>query len=188
LTARQYFEMAECGIFSPDERVELLDGLIVAMTPQSPWHASTISRIHAVLQSRLGPDTTIRLQSPFRVDESCVPEPDLAIVRGSFEDYFDEHPSGAHLIVEVAFTSLIQDRITKSAIYARAGVPCYWLINLRDLCVEVFLDPDPLRSEYRKTDRLTGAQACRIDAFPGVHIEASELLPPPDAPLKGRNE
>jgi Uma2 family endonuclease len=188
LTARQYFAMAECGIFSPDERVELLDGLIVAMTPQSPWHASTVSRIHSVLQSRLPARTYIRIQSSFRVDDSCVPEPDLAVVPGTFEDYCYEHPAEAHLIVEVGYTSLIQDRITKAAIYARAGIPCYWVINLRDLCVEEFRQPNPRTSTYAIVERRSGEQTCAIDAFPALRFRAADLLPPPDAPISGRDE
>jgi Uma2 family endonuclease len=179
LTAKEYFAMSECGIFSPDERIELLDGLIVAMTPQSPWHASTVSQVHSVLQRNLGPQRYIRIQSSFRLDDRCVPEPDLAIVPGSFEDYRNDHPTRAHLIVEVAIASLIQDRITKAAIYARAGIPSYWLINLREMCVEVFRKPNPGKGEYTSVERCVGAEVCRIDAFPDVNIEAKDLLPPP---------
>ncbi len=178
LTAKQYFAMAECGVFAPDERVELLDGLIVAMTPPLPWHSSAVSRVHSVLMRKLGPDTYIRLQDSFQLDDRSVPEPDLAVVPGTFDDYVHEHPSRAFLIVEVALSSLIQDRITKAAIYARAGVPCYWLINLRERCVEVFRGPDRRKSRYAAVERYTGSQTFGIDAFPGMEFEAAELLPP----------
>lgn len=188
LTAKEYFAMAECGIISPDERVELLDGLVVAMPPQSPWHAGMIYRIQSILQREIGNAACIRVQSCFRVDDSCVPEPDLAVVPRSENDYLDEHPSRAHLLVEVGYTTLVQDRITKSAIYARAGIPCYWIINLRDLCVEEFRQPNPRTSSYSIVARRSGEQTCTIDAFPDLRFRAADLLPPPGAPISGRNE
>jgi Uma2 family endonuclease len=182
LTAKQYFAMAECGIISPDERVELLDGLIVAMPPQSPWHAATISRIEQALRKKLGPEVYVRIQTTFPLDENSVPEPDLAVVPGNYEDYYLEHPTDAHLFIEVAHTSVLQDRITKAAIYARRGIPCYWLINLRDRCVEVFREPDRWKSSYTSVVRFTGSGTFGIDAFPGIEFEADELLPPPRLP------
>jgi Uma2 family endonuclease len=178
VSANEYFAMAECGIVSPDDRVELLDGLIVSMAPQSPWHAATISRVERALRKKLGPDIYIRIQTTFPMSANCVPEPDLAVVPGSYADYFREHPTDAHLIVEVAHSSVLQDRITKAAIYARKGIPCYWIVNLRDRCVEVFRQPDRWKSAYASIERHTGSQTFSIAAFPGIRFEAAELLPP----------
>jgi len=174
----RYFELTECGIIAPDDRVELLDGLIVSMAAQSPPHASTVYHVEHTLLRKLGFDTVIRAQMTFLAGDESVPEPDLAVVPGTPEDYWERHPSKAHLIVEVAQSSVIQDRITKAAIYARAGIPCYWIVNVRDRCVEVFREPDRWKAEYGSVLRATGKQTFAIDAFPDVTFEAAELLPP----------
>jgi len=176
VTAKAYFAMAECGILAPDDRVELLAGLIVAMSPHSPGHDATIDRINRALQRALGPEVLIRIQSSFPVSDSSVPEPDISVVPGAPEDYFEAHPTRAHLIVEVAHSSVPQDRLTKAPIYARAGVPTYWLVNLRDRCVEVFRDPED--GKYRSVERLTGSQLCSIDELPSARLTAEDLLPP----------
>jgi Uma2 family endonuclease len=188
VTAKQYYAMAECGIVSPDDRVELLDGLIVAMAPQSPRHAATVSRVHEILMRNLGPGVYVRAQSSLPMDDQCVPEPDVAVFPGTHADYFDEHPNETHLVVEVADSSVLQDRITKATIYARKGIPCYWLVNLRDHCVEVFRKPDRWKSAYTSVERRTGSQVCLIDAFPNTPFEAADLLPPRGVQLATRND
>jgi Uma2 family endonuclease len=180
-SATRYLGLSECGIISPDDKVELLEGLIVSMAAQSAPHASTVYRVQTVLQRKLGPRTVVRSQMTFLAGDRSVPEPDIAVVPGPAEDYFEKHPSQAHLIVEVAHSSVIQDRITKAAIYARAGIPCYWIVNLRDRCVEVFGEPDRFKARYTNIERATGTQAFSIEAFPAVVFTAAELLPP--APL-----
>jgi hypothetical protein len=101
-TAKRYFEMAEVGLISPDERVELLDGLIVAMSPQSPRHATGVYCAQHALSDVLPPQTVIRVQMSFLAAPDCVPEPDVLVAPGSVEDYLEVHPDSAHLIVEVA--------------------------------------------------------------------------------------
>lgn len=177
-SARQYLEMSECGIIPEDERVELLDGLIVAMAPPSPPHDAAVHRVMYALLRKLGLDVTLRVQASFVAGSTSVPQPDLAVVPGGTEDYADHHPSSAFLLVEVAQTSVTQDRLTKAAIYARAGVPCYWAVNLRDRCVEVFREPDRLAARYSQVTRATGTDELVIDGFPDVTFEARELLPP----------
>ena len=180
-SVHRYFGMAECRIFSPDDRVELLDGLIVSMAAQSAPHASTVHRVQTVLLRELGPDAVVRVQLPLLAGDTSAPEPDIAVVPGRAEDYFERHPSHANLIVELAHSSVIQDRITKSAIYARAGTPCYWIVNVRDRCVEAFREPDRWKAEYASAVRATGAHKLTIDAYPGVSFEAAHLLPPPES-------
>jgi len=176
----RYFEMAECGIIAPDDRVELLEGLIVSMAAQSAPHASTVYRVEHALLNKLGLNAVIRVQMTFLAGDKSVPEPDIALVPGRAEDYGKRHPSRADLIVEVAESSVIQDRITKAAIYARAGIACYWIVNVRDHCVEVFGKPDRWTATYASVVRATGKQKLTIDAYPDVSFEAAELLPPPE--------
>jgi Uma2 family endonuclease len=176
-TVDRYYALAECGILSPDDRVELLDGLIVAMPPTTPLHDNTVRRVTYVLLRRLGFEVIVRGQSTFVIGDDSAPQPDIAVCSGDDETHDHCHPTRAHLLVEVSLSSLVQDRLTKSAIYARAGVPCYWIINLRDLCVEVYREPDRFKSEYRIVTRATGNDILTIDDFPGVTFQAAEFLP-----------
>jgi Uma2 family endonuclease len=177
-TADSYFALVEEGLISPDDRVELLDGIIVAMPPQDPLHASGIRRVDRALRRALGPEVLISPQLPFVAAPRSVPEPDLAVLPGSVDDYDTRHPTRALLVIEVAVSSLVQDRLTKSRIYAQAGVPSYWIVNLRDRVVEWFADPDPDSRVYRARGTSNDASALPLAALPGVTISAADLLPP----------
>jgi Uma2 family endonuclease len=178
-TIEKYFALGECGVLSPDDRVELLDGLVVAMPPATPLHDSAVQRgSYALLRGLgLGVTATVRTQSTFLVGSDSALLPDLAVVPSSPDDYATRHPTREHLVVEVALTSLPQDRLTKSAIYARAGVPCHWIVNLRDHCVEVYREVDRWKSEYRSVTPAAGDDALVIDDFPGVEFRARDFLP-----------
>ena len=177
-TVERYLALGECGILAPDDRVELLDGLVVAMAPPSDLHDATVQMAQYALLARLGLGVAIRVQSSFLAGGDSVPQPDLAVVPGRAGDYFDRGPIRAHLLVEVALSSLAQDRLTKAAIYARADVPCYWILNLRDHRVEVHRGPDRWKSAYASVTSATGNDALVIDDFPGFVFEAREFLPP----------
>ena len=177
-TVDRYYALAECGILAADDRVELLDGLIVAMPPPSPRHDFALELVQSVLQRRLGLDVRTRVQSSFVAGSDSVPQPDLMVLPGRLDAFDHALPTRALLVVEVALSSLPQDRLTKSIIYARAGVPCYWIVNLRDFRVEVYRDPDRFKSEYRSVTRATGTDILTINEFPGVTFEAAEFLPP----------
>ena len=167
ISVERYFEFEECGIIAPDERCELLEGMIVAMLPQTAPHSSTVYRVEHLLQDRLGRATVIRVQMSFLAGGRSVPEPDIAVVPGKPEDYYRRHPSTALLIVEVAHRSVVQDRVTKAAIYASAGIPCYWIVNLRASRVEVFRRPHPQSAQYLEVSSAVAGQMIEIDAFPG---------------------
>jgi Uma2 family endonuclease len=179
-TVERYLELGDAGVLDPDDRVELLDGLIVAMPPPSPPHDSAVQRVQYALLRKLGLHVSIRVQSSLLAGVASVPQPDVMVLPGKLEDYDRRLPSVAHLIVEVAYSSVAQDRLTKSAIYAKAEVPCYWIVNLRDHCVEVFADPDREVAVYRRIRRANGSDALTIDAYPGISFEAAEFLPAPD--------
>jgi Uma2 family endonuclease len=177
-SVERYLELGECGILAPDDRVELLDGLIVAMPPTAPSHDNAVRRILRLLSRKLGEEVVVRGQSSFVVGADSVPQPDVSVCPGNDDTYEHRHPTRAHLLVEIALSSLPQDRLTKSAIYARAGVPCYWIVNLRDSRVEVYREPERWKSEYRSVTRAAGDDPLVIDDFPDVTFFARELLPP----------
>jgi len=138
-TRDEYYRMAEAGLFE-GQRVELLAGKILAMTPQKHRHFKAIGLVQQELAARFGQGFWVRVQGPLKVADGSEPEPDLAVVAGSPRDY-DDHPSTALLIVEVSDTTLAFDRSTKASLYASANVGEYWVLNLGDRRLEAFRQP-----------------------------------------------
>jgi Uma2 family endonuclease len=137
----KYQRMIEVGIFSAEERVELIDGYIVVIDPEGSSHDATIDRVKTALASLPG-DWWVRVRQPVVLAESQV-EPDLAVVRANPRGYETLYPAGQEtgLVIEVADSSLLRDQRDKTRIYARAGIPVYWIINLVDRRVEVYTQP-----------------------------------------------
>jgi Uma2 family endonuclease len=176
-TVERYFELVETGVLHPDDRVELLEGVIVAMSPQSPRHASTTRRISRVLTNLIEDRAVLSVQFPLIAGSFSVPEPDIAVIPGRESDYENAHPTTALLIVEVADSSLLQDRLTKAAVYAAAGIPEYWLVNLRDDGIEVFRAPDRKTARYLETRTLRRGEQIDLVALPDAKVSVSDLLP-----------
>jgi len=117
----------------------------------------------------------IRGQKPFILNDYSEPEPDVAVVKGNIRDYTDHHPSTAVLLVEVTDTTLAYDRLDKAAAYARNAIPEYWILNLRDRCLEVYHRPG--RGAYAERTRLTVGETISPLAAPDLRIEIAALLP-----------
>jgi Uma2 family endonuclease len=177
MTVERYFGLVEAGVLSEDDRVELLEGVVVAMTPQNPPHASGVTRAYEALHLAIGRRAHVRSQLSLILGRHSVPEPDLAVVPGSAADYDAAHPTTSWLVIEVADSSLQQDRLTKAAIYAAAGIPEYWIVNLRDSVVEVMRDPDPAQARYRDVRTITRGERIELVALPGASVAAGDLLP-----------
>jgi Uma2 family endonuclease len=172
-TRRQYEQMVEAGVLTEDDPVELLNGQIVRMSPQSSRHATVVTLCHEALVSITPPDHFIRVQAPLALNDESEPEPDLALVPGRPEAFWTQHPTTATLIVEVADTSLAKDRETKRPVYARNGIPEYWIINLVDHCVEVYRTPHGDEYESKHTvyrgDEISDIQSLSA-SLPVSHI------------------
>ena len=136
-TREAYDRAVEAGVFGPDDRLELIDGQLLAMTPQGSRHAAIVDLTGDVLREVFGADHRVRMQCPLVAGDDSEPEPDLAVVPGSARDYLDAHPTGALLVVEVSDDSLRRDRLIKQRLYARHGIPEYWILALPDACLEV---------------------------------------------------
>src|SRR5947209_18218141 len=117
-TSEEFFELVARGMLAHDDRVELLEGVIVAMAPQNPRHATGVHMVHDAVSRAVGTGALVRQQFPLIAGLLSVPEPDVAVVPGSVSDYLDRHPTTALLVVEVADSSIVQDRLTKTAIHA----------------------------------------------------------------------
>jgi Uma2 family endonuclease len=139
-TRDEYERLVEQGFFQPEERLELVDGIIIERKAQSRLHARGILLAQDALRSVFAEGFVIRPQMPLALGFDSEPEPDLAVVTGTPWDYPDAHPSTAILIVEVSDGSFFLDR-HKASLYARAGIPEYWVENLVDWCLEVYREP-----------------------------------------------
>ena len=142
-TRDTYERMVRNGMFLDSDSVELLEGEIVEMSPQNPEHAAITMVLADWLRSILSADLSVRIQCPLAVNADSEPEPDIAIVRGQPRDYLQAHPNYAELVVEVANTSLSIDRAIKGRIYASAGIPEYWIVDLSRRQIEVYKGPRP---------------------------------------------
>jgi Uma2 family endonuclease len=144
-TVAEYLRLAEVGVLRPEEKVELIDGQIVAMSPHGPVHSALVSRIVAQFVELFPRDRyCVRPQCTMVLGEAHAPEPDIAVVEGPCEDHERELPRTALLIVEVADSSVSFDRGRKADIYARAGIPEYWLVDVGGGRVEVRRDPSSI--------------------------------------------
>jgi Uma2 family endonuclease len=141
-TRLEYERLIDLGVFQPGERLELIDGLLLVREPQGRRHAATIRRVLDALRRALGDDWQIDSQLPIALDDASEPEPDVAVVPRDPAAYRDAHPSRVLLIVEVAETSDRIDREYKASLYARAGVPEYWIIDLAHETLEVHRGPE----------------------------------------------
>lgn len=175
-TVSDYFDLVKRGTLNEDDRVELLDGVIVAEPPMDPPHASGITLAMRAVDRAVGDRALLRVQMPFIASPFSAPEPDVAVVPGADDNYFDQHPSVALLVVEVSASSLQQDRLSKSRIYAGAGVPDYWIVNLRDACVEVFRAPDVAQRVYAERRTVHRGAHLELVALPGAMVDVADLL------------
>jgi Uma2 family endonuclease len=178
-TVSEYLRLADVGVIGPSERVELIDGQIVAMTPQGPVHSALVAGIVARLNEIFPRDAfCVRPQSTLVLGEDEAPEPDVAVVAGPCEEHQAELPRSALLVVEVSESSLGFDRGRKADIYARAGVPEYWVVDVKGASVEVRRDPGP--AGYAATRVVRGDDAILPLALEGrsaVPLRAANLLP-----------
>ena len=176
-TAEQYLALVDEGVLGPDDRVELLEGVIVSMAPHDVPHASGVCRVDDALHRALGDRAVVRVQLSLVLGKRSVPEPDAAVVAGRIPDYDRAHPTTALLVVEVADSSLKQDRLTKRAIYAAAGIPEYWIVNLPDDCVEIRRDPEPAARRYASVTIARRGDTIELGVLPGVRVSVDDLLP-----------
>jgi Uma2 family endonuclease len=182
MTRARYDRLIDVGIFGPEDRVELLDGLLVAREPQGERHATVVALVRAALERAFGRRYHIREEKPVALDERSEPEPDIVVVPGGPRDYLTAHPSRPVLIVEVADTSLKLDRLRKGGLYARAGIAEYWIVNLVDEVLEVYREPVRAPSgggdgKYDSVRRLQRQAVVTPLAAPRARIRVATLLP-----------
>jgi Uma2 family endonuclease len=173
-TPEQFHRMGELGLFDDGNRYELLEGEIYAMPQERSEHS-----VHKVYTARslyrlpLSDSWHIRVGSPLLIGNS-EPIPDVAIVAGSPNDYWEKHPTTALLIIEISKTTLEFDREKKLPLYARAGVPECWILNLQERVLEVYREPSGTR--YKAVRYYTPDETIRPLFAPELEIPVASFL------------
>ncbi len=174
-TVADYYTMGNAGIFKPDERVELVEGEVIMMSPIDPPHAEGTHQTCNKLASVTNTKFRVRCQHPVRLSPVSEPVPDVSVVK--IKSYKDHHPGPADvlLIVEVANTSKQQDLGPKRLLYAASKIPEYWVLDVKAGELHVFTKPR--RGDYADHRTLTADEIVKSATLPKVVVKVSDLLP-----------
>ncbi len=175
-TVEDFHRMGEAGIFSEDDRVELVDGEIINMTPIGSRHAACVARLTRLLSVSLGTTAIVWVQNPIRLDDRSEPQPDVAVLRARPDFYEHAHPGPQDvlLLIEVADISTEIDRGVKLPLFAKAGIGEVWLVDLVGGVVQVCRQPTP--QGYQMIRQLQGAEQLSAEALPKLVMSVSEIL------------
>ena len=191
-TRAELERMYDAGILRPDEKIELIGGeLIPKELPMKSAHATAISLCEEALRQVFGKGYVVRGQLPLALSERDQPLPDVAVVAGNIRDFAHAHPTRALLVVEVSETTLRLDRHTKASLYAWAGIPEYWIVNLPEGVLEVFREPAPMAGRaygygYRQQAVYRSGEAIAPVAQPEA-LTSAILTSPHPHPLEQQN-
>jgi Uma2 family endonuclease len=174
-TAEEYQEMGRAGILTEDDRVELIEGEIVQMSPIGSRHAACVDRLTGLLARGAGDRAIVRVQNPIRIGKDSEPQPDLTLLRPRSDFYAAGHPTPKDvlLLIEVVASSEDYDRDVKLPVYARAGIAEVWLVDLEHNRIEVFRKPG--RGGYG--DVTTAGAKLSPKALPDLTLAVADILP-----------
>ncbi len=175
-TVDEYYRMAKAGILDEDSRVELIEGQIVDTPPIGAGHADAVDEFAEVFVLRFSDVARVRSQNPIRLDTYNEPQPDVALLRRPAERYRTTHPTPEDvlLMVQVADSTLAEDRAVKMPLYARFGIREAWLVDIPHSVVHVYRDPAP--DGYGVVQTLRRGDRVAPLAFPERELEIAELL------------
>lgn len=176
ITVTEYHRMGEAGILTREDRVELIEGELIAMAPIGSNHSGTVNSLTRALVRAVGDRGVVGVQNPVRLDDLSEPEPDFSVMKPRDDDYrrATPRPDEVLLIVEVAESSLAYDRTVKRSLYARHGIPEFWIVNLVAGEIEVCRDPEG--ETYKSVEPFGPDAVLELQALPGATITAAELL------------
>ncbi len=177
-TVDQYDRMGRAGVFHEDDRVELLDGQIVEMSPIGPGHAGCVTALASLLTPLVAGRALVSVQNPVRLGELSEPQPDVALLATRADGYRRAHPQPEDvlLVVEVADASLEHDRDVKIPLYAAAGVTEVWLVRLADDLITQYRDPAPDRTGYATLRTARRGETVTSVRLPGVTLRVEDII------------
>ncbi|MDQ3249537.1 MAG: Uma2 family endonuclease [Chloroflexota bacterium] len=171
-----YYRMLESGILTEEDRVELIDGEIVEMSPINSIHAANVDRLNFLLFRQIEDKAIVRIQNPVHLDDYNEPQPDLALVRWRDDFYEQSHPTAADVLVaiEVANTSLLYDRKKKLPLYAQAGIPEVWLVNVGGQTIEQYWQP--VNGYYTRNQVMHRGAMLTAQTIPDLQLPVDQIF------------
>lgn len=181
-TITEYNHLTELGFFGEDDRVELIEGEIIQMTPKGTSHSVCETRLERELFKLVGERATLRGQQPIIISDFSEPEPDRVIVKNRDDDYLSSHPCPEDilLLIEIADSSLKYDQEVKLPLYAEAGILDYWIFNLNDNYLEHYREPlqnSQGKFSYRKKIVFLPNETINLPCFPDLILDLSKVFP-----------
>jgi Uma2 family endonuclease len=175
-TVAEYHRMADAGILGEDDRVELIAGEVIAMSPIGTRHAACVDRLNMALTRHAAANAIVRVQSPIQLDDYSEPQPDLALLRLRDDFYANAHPlpTDVLLLIEVADSSLQYDRATKLPLYAQSAIPEVWLVSVPDERIERYTQP--VSGIYQMIQIVQRGQDVVSTALPGLVVAADRVF------------
>ena len=167
----EYHQLIDLGVFG-EERIELVNGLLVPMNPPKPPHSNAVDMLTLILIRALGDQARIRVQNPFAAGDISEPQPDVLVA--PLADYRVDHPAESHLVIEVAESSLRYDRGIKLRLYAEQGVPEYWIVDVVARRIEVYREPQD--GTFVSKHIFERGESIRLLRFPAVTVQVSDVL------------
>jgi Uma2 family endonuclease len=172
----EYYRMIDAGILSEDDRVELIEGEVIKMSPIGKFHAACVKRINALFGRIAGRSAIVSVQDPIRLDDFSEPQPDIALLKPRDDFYSSGHPTPEDvlLVVEVADTSAQYDRMKKMPLYARAGIPEGWLIDVARDLIEVY--SHPANGRYQSFREARRGETLTLSSLPNFVVSVDDVL------------
>lgn len=176
ISVKEYDQMIEYGILTTEDKVELLNGVIIEKMPKGIKHAALNDLVGEIFREKLGSKIIVRNQNPIALDDFSEPEPDIVLVKPPREKYFEKHPTpeDVFLIVEISDSTLGRDRFAKGLAYARAGIRQYLILNVQDQTIEDYRQPNADGYQSKQTYR--SGEAFNLVAFPEIEIKVDDLF------------
>lgn len=180
-TVDEYYRMLEAGILTEDDRVELIDGEIIEMSPIGSHHAGCVTRLNMLLNQLVGQQSIVAIQNPIHLSDWSEPQPDVALLKMRADFYANSHPTPPDilLVIEVADSSVGYDKPLKIPRYARAGIAEVWLVDLPAAIVEVY--SDPVGNQYQLVSKLAPGDLLSVPGFSTAKLSIDTVLGLPGA-------
>ncbi|MDF5738233.1 MULTISPECIES: Uma2 family endonuclease [unclassified Nostoc] len=175
-TVEQYHKMVDSGILTEDDRVELIRGEIIEMSPIGTKHAACVKRLNKLLSQKLWDRVLIAIQDPVELNDNSEPQPDVALLKPRDDFYATAHPQpqDIFLLIEVSDSTVMYDREEKIPLYAQANIIEVWLVDINEQIVEVY--QQPTAAGYQLMQKFTSGQTLSIPGFSGVNITVNEIF------------
>jgi len=175
-TTETYHKMSELGLFPEGDRLELIKGEIIEMSPVGWKHASCVKRLNHLFMKKMGDQVIVGVQDPIQLDNNSEPQPDLVLLKPRSDFYGNEHPQPKDilLLIEVSDSSLEYDRTVKIPLYAENKISEVWLVDLNESCLEIYRKP--YQNYYQNIQKLSVINSIILSNFPEFEIKISDLF------------